>query len=178
MPSSLDLFKKYLSDYFVETGSYIGDGVQFAIEAGFKAIYSIELADKYRDICTNRFKDNDSVTIIKGDSGVMLHDAIKDLDSRITFWLDGHHSCGDTGLGCAWTPLMHELDLIKKHHIKNHIIMIDDMVCWEKENPVIGFGIKEIQEKILSINPKYSFEYQSGYWDKKYCEKYVLIAKI
>ena len=178
MPSSLELFKKYVSEYFVETGSYVGNGIQFAIDAGFKNIYSIELSDKYIEHCQKRFLDNKVVKIFKGDSGIVLYDIIKDIENRITFWLDGHHSCGDTALGCAWTPLMHELDLIARHPRKDHIIMIDDMICWEKENPVIGFGINEIQKKILEINPKYTFEYQSGHWGETYCDKYVLIAII
>lgn len=177
MPSSLLLFKKYVSEIFFETGSFIGEGIQYAIEAGFKKIYSMELSDKYFNHCTERFKNNKSVTIIKGDSGIDLYNAIKDIDQSITFWLDGHHSCGDTALGCAWSPLMRELDLISKHQIKNHTIMIDDMICWEKDNPMIGFGIKEIQEKLLSINPDYQFEYQEGYWENKHLDKYVMIAR-
>lgn len=177
MPSSLGLFKKYTSDIFFETGSFMGDGIQYALEAGFKKIYSMELSDKYFNHCTERFRNNKAVTVIKGDSGLDLYDAIKDIDSPITFWLDGHHSCGDTALGSAWSPLMLELNLIGKHHIKSHTIMIDDMFCWEKDNPVIGFGIKEIQEKLLSINPDYIFEYQAGYWEKTYCDKYIMIVK-
>lgn len=178
MPSSSGLFKKYLSGVFVETGSYVGDGVACALEAGFNRIYSIELADKYYKHCTARFSGDQRVTIVKGDSGIMLYEAIKDIDCKMTFWLDGHHSCGDTALGCAWSPLMQELDLIGKHHIKSHTIMVDDMFCWLKDNPVIGFGINEIQEKLLSINPGYQFEYQEGYWEGKYCEKYILIARV
>jgi hypothetical protein len=52
------------------------------------------------------------------------------------------------------------------------------MICWEKDNPVIGFGINDIQEKLLSINPGYKFEYLGGYWDDKYIDKYVMIAKV
>lgn len=177
MPSSLGLFKKYTSDIFFETGSFMGDGIQYALEAGFKKIYSMELSDKYFNHCTERFRNNKSVTIIKGDSGLDLYNAIKDIDSPITFWLDGHHSCGDTALGCAWSPLIKELDLIGKHHIVNHTIMIDDMICWEKDNPVIGFGMNEIQQKLLSINPGYQFEYRGDYWEGKYIDKYILIAK-
>ena len=152
MPSSSGLFKEYLSEVFVETGSYVGDGVACALEAGFNRVYSIELADKYYEHCVARFSGDQRVTIVKGDSGIMLYEATKDINCKITFWLDGHHSCGDTALGCAWSPLMKELELIGQHPIKEHTIIIDDMICWERDNPVIGFGIKEIQEKIISIN--------------------------
>lgn len=178
MPSSLELFSGYMSEVFVETGSYVGDGIDYAVKAGFNKVYSIELADKYFDHCVNRFRMDSKVTILKGDSGVMLYDAIKDINCKITFWLDGHHSCGDTALGCAWSPLMEELKLISRHHIKEHTILIDDMICWEKSNPVIGFGIKDIQDIILSINSNYKFSYKDGYWGDKYCDKYVLIATV
>jgi len=178
MPSSSDLFKEYLSDVFVETGSYVGDGIACAIKAGFNRIYSIELADKYYNYCIERFSNDPRVTIVNGDSGIMLHEAIKDIDHKITFWLDGHHSCGDTAKGCAWSPLMHELDQISRHSIKSHTIIIDDMICWEKGNPVIGFGMEDIQEKILSINKDYKFFYKEGEWDGKPFDKYILIATI
>jgi hypothetical protein len=168
-----NLFKKYLNKVFVETGSYMGDGVQFAIEAGFEKIYSIELSDKYFDICTKRFANNKNVIIVKGDSCEILLDVIKDIDVPITFWLDGHHSCGDTALGKYWTPLMQELDQIKKHFIKNHTILIDDMQCWLNFNPIHGFYKPDILNKLNDINDKYSFEYEDTVIPKD-----VLVAKI
>jgi hypothetical protein len=173
MPITPEVLKKYLSESFVETGSYIGSGIEAALEAGFKSIYSIELSDKYFDYCASKFSDRKEVQIIKGDSGLMLYDAVKDIDHRITFWLDGHHSCGDTALGSAWCPLMLELDLIAKHPIKEHTIIIDDMRCWDKGNPVIGFGEEQIREKLLSINSSYKFFYEFGT-----CEKDILISVV
>ena len=53
MPSKKEIFQKYINNYFIETGSYLGDGIQQAIDAGFKNIISIELSDKYFNICKN-----------------------------------------------------------------------------------------------------------------------------
>ena len=62
MPSKKENFQKYLNDYFIETGSYMGDGIQQALDAGYKNIISIELSDKYHSISTNRFVSNPNVS--------------------------------------------------------------------------------------------------------------------
>ena len=112
MPTAKTLFASHLNEYFIETGSYFGDGIAEAISAGFPNIISIELADKYFDHCIERFADQPHVKIIKGDSFKKLPHILKDIVSPITFWLDGHHSAGDTGLGEYWAPLIHELKAI------------------------------------------------------------------
>lgn len=167
------IFRKNLNPYFVETGSYIGEGIMFALHAGFKKIISIEIADKYYDICANRYASNKNVTIIKGDSAYMLFDAIKDINENITFWLDGHHSCGDTGLGAYWSPLIQELKQIKQHPIKTHTIIIDDVRCWREFNPVHGFTINECIEIVKEINKDYTFTYADGFEKED-----ILICKI
>ena len=103
----------------------MGDGVQQALDAGYKNIISIELSDKYHSISTNRFVSNPNVSIVKGDSFLVLPSIMENVNERVTFWLDGHHSCGDTALGEHWAPLMQELDVIKNHGIKTHTIIIE-----------------------------------------------------
>jgi hypothetical protein len=68
MPSSIETFKKYLNPIFIETGSWIGDGIQQASDAGFKKIISIELSDKYYNYTTDRFSKNENVKVVLGDS--------------------------------------------------------------------------------------------------------------
>jgi hypothetical protein len=162
MPSKKENFSKYPNQIFIETGSFLGDGIQQALDAGFKNVISIELSDKYFDICTNRFINNPNVKIVKGDSFKVLPDILKDINVPVTFWLDGHHSCGDTALGEHWAPLMQEMDVIKNHHIKTHTIMIDDMRCWELPNPVHGFYKEDILKKIVEINSNYKLTYEDG----------------
>lgn len=163
MPTNQSVFRKYLNDVFVETGSFLGDGIQQALEAGFKNVISIELADKYFQHCQSRFENDQRVKIVKGDSGIVLLDVIRFINQPITFWLDGHHSCGDTALGKYWSPLLVELEQIGLHHVKNHTILIDDMRCWKAEFDKIKFGEVEIKKALLEINPKYAFRYEDGY---------------
>jgi hypothetical protein len=173
MPSNTQVFSKYKNKIFLETGSYLGEGIQQALNAGFEKVVSIELSDKYFSICQNRFSDNSNVTIVKGDSFKVLPDIIKDINEPITFWLDGHHSCGDTALGEHWAPLMQELDVIKEHSIKTHTILIDDMRCWQEPNPVHGFYKEDIFIKLKEINSDYKFTYEDG------CEKNdILVAHL
>ena len=162
MPSKIENFRTYPNPVFLETGSFMGDGIQQALDAGFNRVISIELSDKYYDICKVRFNNNPRVSIYKGDSYKILPEIILQIDEKITFWLDGHHSCGDTALGDYWAPLMQELDSIKNHHIKKHTILIDDMRCWKLPNPVHGFDESDIIKKLKEINPDYKLIFIEG----------------
>ena len=165
MPSKSEIFKKYLNKKFIETGSFMGDGIQQALDAGFENVISIELSDKYFSICENRFSSDNKVKIVKGDSFKVLPSILSEIDTTVTFWLDGHHSCGDTALGDFWAPLIQELDVIKEHKIKNHTILIDDMRCWEHPNPVHGFYKEDIFSKLLEINKDYKFTFEDGQFE-------------
>ena len=46
MPSNVDNFKRFKNELFIETGSFYGEGIQQAIDAGFENIISIELSPK------------------------------------------------------------------------------------------------------------------------------------
>lgn len=170
MPANTDVFSKYPNTVFLETGSFLGDGIQQALDAGFQKVISIELSNKYFSICSNRFSNNPKVEIVQGDSFKVLHEIIKDINEPITFWLDGHHSCGDTALGEYWAPLIQELDVIKEHPIKTHTILIDDMRCWENPNPNHGFYKEDIFNKLKEINTEYQLTFEDG------CEKNDILA--
>jgi hypothetical protein len=163
MGSSTENFKRHKNDVLIETGSYLGDGIQQALEAGFSEIISIELSDKYYEHTKKRFEFTPNVEIVKGDSFKVLPELIFKIDKKITFWLDGHYSCDDTALGEHWSPLIQELGIIKSHHIKEHTIMIDDMRCWELPNKVHGFFKDDIYRKLWEINPEYKFELLNGH---------------
>jgi hypothetical protein len=155
MPTNAEFLRKYPNPCFIETGSYVGDGIQSALDAGFKNIHSIELSPKYHRISTNRFRNNPCVTVHFGDSAALLPALIASINTPITFWLDGHWSCDDTALGSKATPLMEELDAIAAHPIKTHTILIDDLRCWKREDPIIQFNVDDVRNKVLSLNSQY-----------------------
>lgn len=161
MPIVNDVFNKYLNGWFVESGTHVGEGVQRALNAGFKNIITVELAPHYYKHCVNRFQSNPDVHIYLGDTEDLLEGLISPINEPITFWLDGHNSGYDTAWGKHESPLMQELEIIKKHPIKTHTILIDDLRCWEK--PHYEFDKNDIVDFLKSINPEYEIAYEDGH---------------
>ncbi|HUO10668.1 MAG TPA: methyltransferase domain-containing protein [Phycisphaerae bacterium] len=173
MPTNAEFFGRFLNPCFVETGSYLGDGIQAALDAGFVRVHSIELSPKYFELCTKRFRNDPRVTVHLGDSSQTLPRVVAGLETPATFWLDGHWSAGDTALGPKSCPLMEELEAIAAHSIKSHTLLIDDMRCWRTEDPTIGFGPREIEAKVQALNPNHRIEYA----DSTLAPRDILVAK-
>ena len=163
MPLSSTLLQQYPNPVFIETGAYLGDGIQAALDAGFEEIISIELAPKYVAHCRKRFQGNPRVQIVEGDSGHILDQVIRPIDRSITFWLDGHYSGGDTAKGTWVAPLLQELTFIRQHPIKTHTLLIDDLRVWR--DPAYGhqFSIEELYTYIRQISPAYQFTLADGH---------------
>ena len=166
-----DTFSKFPNKVFVETGSSWGIGIDMALNAGFKTIYSIEFSKDLFNHCAKRFESRPEVILFWGDSGPLLYDIIKEIDEPITFWLDAHTAEN----GPEWpkhSPIMEELEAIKRHPIKTHTILIDDVRLFGTE--LFDYVIlPEITNKILEINPDYEISYTAGYQPND-----VLVAKI
>lgn len=163
MPASVALFKKYPNRILVETGSYAGDGIQCALDAGFIHVISIELSERHYLACKCRFEEDSRAWIVRGDSSQVLSGVLARIDEPVTLWLDGHWSGGLTAYGPEKeTPLMDELDAIAAHHIKGHTILIDDMQDWRRDKPGVGFGKQEIMRKIRDISEHYRFTIEDG----------------
>lgn len=162
MPALPDLFGKYKNSVFIETGSYLGDGVQLALNAGFDKVISIELSDYHFNICVERFKGNSKVEIVKGESFKVLPEILAKINTKITFWLDGHYSEGGTALGEYAIPILQELEAISIHHIKEHTILIDDMRCMVRNPPHVNFDKEDVINKIYGVNPSYRITYENG----------------
>jgi len=155
MPADKELFKKYPNPVFVETGSNFGEGIQLAIDAGFKDIYSIELNQEYYEHCVARFKEYSNVHLIFGDSRLVMDELLSKIDEPITFWLDAHYYKESI---CA---LSQEIEAISKHHIKTHTFIIDDLR--DLVNYGLGLNIDVLKQKISLINDKYAFRLEDGY---------------
>ncbi len=169
--------------YFVETGTYKGGGIQVALDVGFEHIISIEIDPELYKIALKIYEEKPNVKLILGDSALVLWNVIKDIHEPITFWLDSHivEENMDFEGYIDQVPLMLELDIIKRHPIKTHTILVDDRRMMAARKLTGGWMSpkwKEIKEsavvnKLLEINPDYIIEYQ----DSKNDEQDIIVAR-
>src|SRR4051812_33912522 len=115
MPASVELFKRYANPVFIETGTYLGDGIKQALAAGFPVVRSVELSDKLFEENVRRFANRANVRIFHGSSEGELAKMIADIKEPITFWLDAHYSAGITAKGDENSPVLKELRIIAEH---------------------------------------------------------------
>lgn len=152
-------FKDYLNPYFVETGSYCGDGIQAALDSGFEHIISIEVNEYNYNECVKRFKDNPKVKLIHGDSALILGDVIKDIHEPITFWLDAHYSTLESEIGLVKNPLLYELNHIISNVQWFPTIIIDDVRLLTGISPNRDF---ELENVIQTVKPMYNIKFIDG----------------
>lgn len=169
-PKGFDQFK---SQYFVETGPHVGHSIQQAVDAGFTVIHGIELNEIAAGLAALKFKRNSNVHIWQGDSGAILYDVIKDIDGKITFWLNANNP--STNLNVEHTALLRELDQIKRHHIKTHTILID--AIRDHGHRTFDFiSVDSIIAKIKEINPEYRIFFTTG-GDYSESPNHILVAQ-
>jgi hypothetical protein len=163
-------FHKYPNKILVESGSYLGDGIQDALDCGFERVISFEVIKSLVQKCRERFKDNPKVQIVEDTSSNMLQ-YIGDIKEPITFWLDGHWT-GESSPKDICCPVLKELDAIAKHPIKTHTILIDDVRLFSTSH----FGnipLSDVIGKIQAINSKYQLTFLDGH-----CKRDVLVASL
>ncbi len=173
-PQGFHQFKKRI---FVETGTYGGDGVQKALDARFEEIHSIDINPVCIQDTQRRFKDQNNIHLHIKDTSYQLWDVIEAIEEPVVFWLDAHNGFPDpNAIGVKNTPLMEELDQIKKHPIKNHTILIDDLHCCE--TLLFDFlTLDQIIAKVLEINTEYVITYVPG-GNNGECLNNILVAYI
>ena len=139
--------KKYSIRRFVETGTYLGDTLDYIAKTRIDCA-SIELStDLYNAACA-RFSGVKNIKLLHGDSGQVLPEFLKEISEPTLFWLDGHYSAGITAGIEMHTPISAELDAILNHSIKEHVILIDDARCFDGTNdyPHLDSLLKKIRE--------------------------------
>jgi hypothetical protein len=161
------IFEANKTNIFIETGSHIGEGIQRAVDIGFKDVYSMEIKPDFHFMCINRFMARNNVHLSLGDSLVKLPEILSKVNEQATFWIDAHMSM--VARNC---PTLEEIKIIGQHHIKNHIIIIDDMRDFgTKEHEFIT--VEDLMSAILDINEDYVFSIESS------CvEDNVLVARV
>lgn len=166
LPTTYNLLQEFPNKYFVETGSYRGDAIQLALDAGFTRIRSCDIDKANIEFCKNRFdmrtapatKPGKFIRLFTGDSATLLTEMIDDIYEPITFWLDSHWQLfEDEPKGEHPFPLLNELAQIAQHSVKNHTILIDD-ILYLTHPKITGWNLHTIKNYILEINPAYKIK--------------------
>ena len=113
---------------WVETGTYLGQTTKFLSE-NFRFVHSIEPSKKCMRIAKRNLRFSKNVALYEGTSELCLEAICSSLKGDICFWLDGHYSEGITFKGIVDTPILFELNTIKKYlgNFSNTVILIDDI---------------------------------------------------
>jgi hypothetical protein len=119
------LAKQFNCTTFMETGTFYGQMVNFALPF-FKKVMSVELYEPLFNSNVRAFSGNDQIELFLGNSADQLEKMIAKSQGRILFWLDGHFSGAGTGCGDAVSPILLELDVIRRAGVSNSCILIDD----------------------------------------------------
>lgn len=116
---------------WIETGTYMGESTEILIQDS-KEIYSLEPMKELYDLACLKFKGRNEIKLINGTSEQFLDGTLKEINGDINFWLDGHHSEGNTFKGDTSTPIIKELETISLHlsHFQKVTIFIDDARCF------------------------------------------------
>src|ERR1044072_4895813 len=166
-------FKEFKGDHniFIETGSHVGNGIELARQAGYKRIMSMDIDGANVAHCQDRFKllpddktpaANGNINIMCGDSAIALLKFMRHVNEPAMIWLDPHSQLFDDEPKMDNPfPLLMELEQLRKHPIKTHTIMIDDVLILTHPK-VTGWDNDMIENALLAINPAYKLTYLSN----------------
>jgi hypothetical protein len=138
----------------VESGTYVGLTVAACLRS-FDRIYSIELDRELFLTAQRQFQPFEKVTILGGDSGSVLRTILSELSGPALFWLDAHYSGGITARGETDTPIQSELAAILGHHVRDHVVLIDDAREFDGRN---GYPrVEALRAMVADLRPGWSF---------------------
>jgi hypothetical protein len=123
---------------FIETGTLYGDGVDYAIDSGFKRIISIEINEELVKKAKIKYANNSNVEILLGNSPDVLEQLLPSIAEPVLFWLDAHFPGCDANLASyrdelnneKRVPLESELKLISQR-AQQDVIICDDLWIYE-----------------------------------------------
>ena len=123
--------EQYGLEWLVETGTFRGNGVAAALQAGFPRVITIDVVAQ---CVVNGRKAAGSqahrVDCILGDSVEVLPEVLRTLYGRAMFWLDAHYpDVYGEGTGAEPLPLLREVLAIveaERDHSKD-LILCDDL---------------------------------------------------
>lgn len=149
------------AETIIETGTYKGHTTK-KMARRFKQVHSIELGKDLYEQASKQFEKDKNIILHLGDSAKLLPKIVKQLKTKTVFFLDAHFSLGETAVGDENTPILAELDIIKKAHLSNSVIIIDDIRMFykspisAKDTFIAGYPtINDLVDALLEINSSY-----------------------
>jgi hypothetical protein len=131
-------------DYFIETGTHLGDALGYANLIGFEKLLSVELNSTRQAETIERYKKYDHIELYTGMSmryiDKMLSSVPKDKKALVS--LDAHAEGGGA-------PALQELDVISEYST-THTILVEDIPIY--------YDAEAVKSKLLEINPDYNIE--------------------
>ena len=169
-----EVLKKHcVNAIVVETGTCHGRTVEFVLNNGAKAVRSVEGSRERYEACVQKFSGDHRVKLWNGFSSDLLWEMIRDVDEEMVFFLDAHPS-GPESYGHDEIMsgkkrfrqsdiLKEEIDVISRHPIKSHTIILDD-----QHNSEHGLrAIEDFKQRLLQINPEYRFSVEKKNIDEE-----------
>ena len=160
--------KKYNVKQYVETGVYRGATIAEIFKAkktgkiNVSDCYGIELSDFFANKLIDKYKRYTDVHIFHGDTVKQLPVILnKHINTQTLFWLDAHFSGGDTARGKTDCPLLKELEIISKHQIKNHVLLIDDARTFHDKDSKEWPSLKRVYNALQKINAGYKMHIEN-----------------
>lgn len=168
------------SHIFIETGSARGDGIQAALDAGFKVIKSVEAKDTYFVHCQDKFSGNPNIELFFGLSKDLLPLMLASVKESAVFWLDAHAS-GESSAGHfdlmekgdksdyhQHNALVAELKIALAHR-NDHVFLIDDQNGRHSQT-------QDYLDMMLAVNPNYKFYFYDERRGNDYYKDKILVA--
>lgn len=143
----------------IETGTYFGDTL-FRVKNDFQNIYSIELDENLHRYASKRFARYPHIHLVRGDSAKMLPQVLSSVQEPCLLWLDAHWSGGVTGKGALDSAVSAELEAIRSHPIKEHVVLIDDISSGAEQRETGYLSVQALESFFRGVNPRYRFELQ------------------
>ena len=177
---------RIIGDYhiknFVETGTFHGDGVAYALQFPFQKLWSVEIVPQLAGECRSRFVNEDRVSIVCRDSVTAIKQHLPTLTGPAVYWLDAHFPGADAGLTSYESenedirlPLALELAAIaQSRNTSKDVFILDDLRIYEDGAYELGnvpkdarpFGERNIHfaEKLFGVSHKIIRSYRDeGY---------------
>lgn len=164
LPHVLRKYKR--NNFFIAMGIHSCESPANALNIGYQTLHLIDtnsiLTDHARIIFPKSLTDN--VNRVSRDyhihhGGIETFERIiTDAKVAMTIFFSNHYA----GFGKKIdNNILDELDLIKTHPVKNHVIMID--YIQHAGTPEFGeVPVVTIKDKIREINPSYQFTFEQG----------------